>query len=89
MGTSFSRVSKALMLHKPDEPFTWNVQIVAFRRADDIRILKDKNGKQFILVVIPGKNRSPSFRGHLTRGEGLMATCPPMPDPMAEYLTYL
>jgi hypothetical protein len=40
---------------------TWNVQIVAFRRADDNRILKDKDGKQFIVVVIPGKNRRPTF----------------------------
>jgi len=46
---------------KPEEPFTWNVQIVAFRRADDNRILKDKDGKQFIVVVIPGKNRRPTF----------------------------
>jgi len=46
---------------KPDEPLRWNVQIVAFRRIGDSGILQDTDGKRFIMVTIPGKNRLPTF----------------------------
>jgi hypothetical protein len=52
---------RLIFKHKPDEPLTWNVGVVLFRRANDGRIQEEKNGKRFIVATIPGKNRTPSF----------------------------
>jgi transcriptional regulator with XRE-family HTH domain len=51
---------RLIFKNKPDDPLDWRVAIVAFRNANDSKVLADKNGRRFIVVTIPGQNRTPS-----------------------------